>query len=150
MTPRLRYKNDKRGVNIHRVQDQPWFFNGPYRAPKIGLNIFKPLSGCVYHFYVTHSLTLFFGHYGTLPRPRGPSKWTLKWTPNGPCVANFTVPLVKRGPAECLHGWKVPKYWFKLPERQKLFPGLQLPPAGWGLSIWNNFAFEYLYEILAE
>ena len=67
---------------VHRVQVQPWSFNGPYRAPKRDQRIFKilePLSGCVYHFNIIDplaSLTMLehiFGHCGTLPRVRGPS-----------------------------------------------------------------------------
>ena len=38
----------------HRVQDQPWSFHGPYRVLKMDLIIFKPISGCVYHFYILY------------------------------------------------------------------------------------------------
>ena len=60
-------------------------FYGPYRAPKMNLKIFEPLSGCICYFYIIHytlyilaPLTMlehFCGHCGTLPRLRGPS-WT--------------------------------------------------------------------------
>ena len=30
---------------LHRVQDQPWSFNGPYRAPKMDLMIFEKILG---------------------------------------------------------------------------------------------------------
>ena len=59
----------------------PW----TYRAPKMDLKIFEPLSGCICYFYIVHytlyilaPLTMlehFCGHCGTVPRLRGPS-WT--------------------------------------------------------------------------
>ena len=30
---------------LHRVQDQPWSFNGPDRAPKMDLMILEKISG---------------------------------------------------------------------------------------------------------
>ena len=30
---------------FHRVQDQPWAFNGPYRAPNINVRIFEKNFG---------------------------------------------------------------------------------------------------------
>ena len=72
-------------VDPHQVQDPTWTFNRPYRAPKMDLKIFEPLSGCICYFYIIHytlyilaPLTMlehFCGHCGTLPRLRGPS-WT--------------------------------------------------------------------------
>ena len=33
------------GTQDHRVQDQPWSFNGPYRAPNMDLMIFEKNFG---------------------------------------------------------------------------------------------------------
>ena len=70
-------------------QDQPW-------APKIVLAISKPLLGCVYHFYVIHSLApLMSNHVGILHW----SLWNssevmdLNRLSNVPCIANFRGPL---------------------------------------------------------
>ena len=30
-----------RGINVTTPQDMTWFFNGPYRAPKVDLMIFQ-------------------------------------------------------------------------------------------------------------
>ena len=66
-------------------------------APKRDLKISDPLSGCVYHFYIIHSLApltmleLFFGHCGTLPRLRGPS-WTFLDPKIDPAKDNFRGP----------------------------------------------------------
>ena len=32
-------------ADLHRVKDQPWAFNGPYRVPKMDLMISKHPSG---------------------------------------------------------------------------------------------------------
>ena len=38
------------------VQDQPWSFKGPYRAPKMNLRISENISGCVNLLYIIYSL----------------------------------------------------------------------------------------------
>ena len=45
-------------LNPHRVQFQPWSFIRPFRVPKIDHIIFENISGCVYLFYIIHSLVL--------------------------------------------------------------------------------------------
>ena len=80
----LNNKKHSKGLTrpyLHRVQELPWSFNGPYRAPKLDLMVFEKISGRVYQFYIFYSvapLTMLghlFGHFPTLPRLRGPS-WT--------------------------------------------------------------------------
>ena len=41
---------------LHRVQEQPFSFNRPYRAPNSDLMIFEKISGLVYLFYILYSL----------------------------------------------------------------------------------------------
>ena len=95
----------------HRVQDPTWSFNGPYRDPKMDQKIFEKIPGFAHLLYIVHSaaplniLENFFGHYETLPMPRGPY-WTIMdhYGPpngprNGPCKANFRGPFVKKGPS---------------------------------------------------
>ena len=50
-----RDSRDKK-VSPHWVQDQPWSFNGPYRAPKIDFEIVEPFSGLVCYFYIIYTL----------------------------------------------------------------------------------------------
>ena len=84
---------------LHRVQDKPWSFDGPYRVPKLDLMVFEKILGRVYQFYIFYSvapLTMvghLFGHFLTLLRLRGPS-----WT--------FMAPLMypKMDPASLISG----------------------------------------------
>ena len=48
---------DSRDIKVdpYWVQDPSWSFNGPYRAPKMDLMIFEPISGSLYHFYIVHN-----------------------------------------------------------------------------------------------
>ena len=43
-------------VDPHWVQDQPWSFNGPYRALKMDFEIVQPFSGLVCYFYIIYKL----------------------------------------------------------------------------------------------
>ena len=46
-TPQKNIPRDSRDTRpyLHSVQDQPWSFNGPYRAPNMDLMIFEKNSG---------------------------------------------------------------------------------------------------------
>ena len=76
----LRDSRDTRPY-LHRVQEQLWSFNRPYRAPKLDLMVFENILGRVYQFYIFYSVTPlimlghFFRHFPTLKWLRGPS-WT--------------------------------------------------------------------------
>ena len=50
-------KRDSREIKVDPNWDQhpSWSFNGPYRAPKMDLMIFEPISGSLYHFYIVHN-----------------------------------------------------------------------------------------------
>ena len=76
----------------------------------------EKIPGFPHLLYIVHSATPlnilenFFGHCGTLPGPRGPSRAVMdhhgppNGLQNGPCEANFRGPLVKKGPPGPLHG----------------------------------------------
>ena len=75
---------------LHSVQDQPWSFNGPYRAPKIDLLIFEKIWASLYFCILSNKKTI-QGNLGTQDHtsivsrtilgpsmdPTRPLKWTL-------------------------------------------------------------------------